>query len=109
MWVVLWTVTVLLSAAFLALLLYRLWRKLARALHDLGDFGDSINERLEAATAADQPLHPVPRRSDVFTPWGEARRQYRRGKQERRTARSHRRSARRQRMGQPQRVSDLTR
>ncbi|KAA9393354.1 hypothetical protein FCK90_12655 [Kocuria coralli] len=109
MWVVLWTALVVLSAVFLALMLYRIWRKLARALHDLGDFGDSVNERLEVATAADGARHPMPRRADVYTPWGEAHRQYRSGKLERRKARSQRRSARRRAMGQPQRVSDLTR
>ncbi|ROZ63731.1 hypothetical protein EDL96_05085 [Kocuria soli] len=109
MWVLLWTVVVLLSAAFLSLLALRLWRQVSRALHDLGDFGDSINEQLEAATDGGGDLPPRPRRSDVYTPWPEARRQYRSGKQERRTARSQRRSARRRSLGQPQRVSDFSR
>lgn len=108
MWVLLWTALVLVSAACLALLALRLWRQFSRALHDLGDFGDCLIERLDAATQNTESDQQS-RRPDVFTPWSEARRQYRSGKLERRTARSQRRSARRRAMGQPQRVSDLTR
>ncbi len=109
MWVVLWTVLVLISGAVLAILLFRLWRQFSRMLHDLGDYGDSVTQRLDQATAEPAVTDHHPRRPDVYTPWREARKQYRSGTLERRTARSQRRSARRRAMGQPQKVSDLTR
>ncbi|MDO4254749.1 MAG: hypothetical protein Q4C81_06330 [Kocuria sp.] len=109
MWVVLWTVLVLISVIFMALLLYRLWRQLSRMLHDVGEYGDSVTTRLDQATTAVTGPDHQQRQPDVYTPWHEARKQYRSGKIERRTARSQRRSARRRAMGQPQRVSDLAR
>lgn len=109
MWVVLWTALVLISACVVALLLFRLWRQFSATLHDLGDYGDSVTLRLDQATDAPSEQEHHLRRPDVYTPWREARRQYRSGTLERRTARSQRRSAKRRAMGQPQRVSDLTR
>lgn len=109
MWVVLWVVLVLISAAALAVLLLHLWGQFSRMVHDLGDYGDSVTQRLDQAVALPAVSDHHPRRPDVYTPWREARKQYRSGTLERRTARSQRRSARRRAMGQPQRVSDLAR
>lgn len=107
MWIALWGAVVAVSAIVLAVLLWGLWRRFAGAARELDELGASL-ERLDAP--ADGPAsadHRTDARSDVFTPWTQARLQYREDSHRRRTARSQRRMMRRRERGQPQRSDDL--
>lgn len=101
MWVILWVALVAISGILLSALLWRAWRRFAAAAGQLGRLGASV-ERVDALLQDHATAHPGDaHRPDVFTPWGEARREYREGTHRRRIARSQRRLARRQHRSQP--------
>ena len=110
MWLLLWTVVVLAGAAFIGLLLYRvLTCRVLPVLDDLErtatDFSDRWNAAVEGRSA---PLRsPAP--PAMFTPVNDTRAAYRRGRDQRQTARLIRRMQRKDAQGLPQRYGDLVR
>lgn len=107
MWVVLWVVLVTTSGFVLSALLWVVWRRLAAAARELEQLGASV-ERVEALLQDHAAAHSSAAHDpDVFTPWGEARREYREETHRRRIVRSERRQARRRQRSQPCRVDDL--
>lgn len=110
MWVLLWTVLVLASAAFLATALWRLLtRHVLPALRDTEAFAEDFTTRWEAAAqGTSRPLR-TPAPPAVFTPVSATRAAYVSGRDQRQTARLMRRIDRRDARGQPQRISDLRR
>lgn len=108
-WVLLWTVLVLLGAGFLGLMLWRLVKTALVALKETETAAGEFAQRWdEAASGVQRPVRaaPVPA---LFTPVGEALAEYRNGRDQRETARLTRRIERKDRMGRPQRISDLRR
>lgn len=106
-WVLLWTVLVLLGAAFLGLMLWRLVRTALRFLRETEAVAGEFTQRWDdAASGVQRPVRPAPEPA-VFTPVGSALAEYRFGRDQRETARLQRRMERKDRMGQPQRISDL--
>lgn len=110
MWIVLWTVVVLLSLAFLVRTVWiTVTQQALPALHEFEGFADDFTERWNAAAQGiSQPLR-TPTEPAVFTPVRTARVAYTRGRDQRQTARLLRRMRRRDTQGQPQRLSDLRR
>lgn len=110
MWVVLWTVLVLASCAFIAGALWALLtKKVLPAMHELESFAADYTARWNAAAqGACQPLR-TPAEPAVFTPMNSARAAYSSGREQRQTARLIRRMKRKDAKGQPQRLSDLRR
>lgn len=108
-WVLLWTVLVLLGAAFLGLMLWRLVKTFFVLLRDTETVAGEFAQRWDDAAAGVQ--HPVRAAPDpaLFTPVGQAVADYRIGRDQRETARLRRRIERKDRMGQPQRISDIRR
>lgn len=108
-WVLLWTVLVLLGAAFLGLLLWRLAKAFLALLRDTESVAGEFSQRWEdAAAGVQRPVRAAPDPA-LFTPVGQAVADYRVGRDQRETARLGRRIERKDRMGQPQRISDLRR
>lgn len=108
-WVLLWTALVLLGAGFLGLMLWRLVRMFFVLLRDTEAVAGEFAQRWDdAASGVHRPVRPVPEPA-VFTPVGDALAQYRFGRDQRETARLRRRMERKDRMGQPQRISDIRR
>jgi hypothetical protein len=108
-WVLLWTVLVLLGAAFLGLLLWRLVRNFLALLRETETVAGEFAQRWDdASSGVQRPVRaaPVPA---LFTPVGQALADYRNGADQRETARLTRRIERKDRMGQPQRISDIRR
>lgn len=110
MWVVLWTVLVLASIAFIAAALWRLLtRHVLPALRETETFAEDFTARWDAASqGAVRPLRTAAPPA-VFTPVSAARAAYASGRDQRQTARLMRRIDRRNAKGQPQRISDLRR
>lgn len=107
LWVLLWVVLVTTSGLVLSAALWAAWRRFAAAARELGELAASV-ERAEALLQDHAAAHSSATHGpDVFTPWGEARREYREGTHRRRIARSERRLARRRQRSQPRRVDDL--
>lgn len=108
-WVLLWTVLVLLGAAFLGLMLWRLVRNFLTLLRDTETVAGEFAQRWDdAASGVQRPVRPPPEPA-LFTPVGQALADYRNGSDQRETARLTRRMERKDRMGQPQRISDIRR
>jgi hypothetical protein len=108
-WVLLWTVLVLLGAAFIGLMLWRLTRTVLTFLRDTETVAAEFTQRWDAAAAGVQrPVRAQPEPA-LFTPVGQALADYRLGRDQRETARLQRRMERKDRMGQPQRISDIRR
>ena len=110
MWVVLWTVLVLASAAFVGGMLYRLLtRQVLPALDELETTADGFSQRWNAAVEG----HPAPLRPPappaMFTPVNDTRAAYRSGRDQRQTARLIRRMQRKDAQGLPQRYRDVLR
>lgn len=110
MWVVLWTVLVLASAAFVGGMLYRLLtRQVLPALDELETTADGFSQRWNAAVEG----HPAPLRTPappaMFTPVNDTRAAYRSGRDQRQTARLIRRMQRKDAQGLPQRYRDVLR
>lgn len=110
MWIVLWTVLVLVSLAFIVGAVWGLVTKKALpALREVEAFADDFTVRWNAAAqGASQPLR-TPAEPAVFTPVNSARAAYSSGRDQRHTARLIRRMNRKDAKGQPQRLSDLRR
>ncbi|HST71344.1 MULTISPECIES: hypothetical protein [Kocuria] len=108
-WVLLWTVLVLLGAALLGLLLWRSARSALGVLRDAEAAAGDFAQRWDAAASGVQRPVRTPPEPAVLTPVGRALAEYRLGRDQRETARLARRMARKDRMGQPQRISDLRR
>ena len=110
MWIVLWTVVVLASLAFIGSALWGLITKKALpALRELEAFAQDFEQRWNAAAqGTSQPLR-TPAEPAVFTPVNSARAAYSSGRDQRQTARLIRRMNRKDAKGQPQRLSDLRR
>ncbi|RKQ36322.1 hypothetical protein [Kocuria tytonis] len=110
MWVVLWTVVVLASAAFLGVLLYRvLRRQVLPALDDLERTATDFSERWNAAIEGQPAPLRTPAPPAMFTPVNDTRAAYRSGRDQRQTARLIRRMQRKEDRGLPQRYRDLVR
>lgn len=108
-WVLLWTVLVLLGAAFLGLVLWRVARTFLVLLRDTETVAGEFAQRWDdAAAGVQRPVRAAPDPA-LFTPVGQAVADYRHGRDQRETARLARRMARKDRMGQPQRISDIRR
>lgn len=108
-WVLLWTVLVLLGAAFLGLVLWRVVRTFLVLLRDTETVAEEFARRWDdAAAGVQRPVRSAPDPA-LFTPVGQALADYRYGRDQRETARLTRRMARKDRMGQPQRISDIRR
>ena len=110
MWVVLWTVVVLASFAFIVGAVWRLiTRKALPAMRDVEAMADDFTHRWNsAAQGTPQPLRS-PAEPAVFTPVNSARAAYSSGRDQRQTARLVRRMNRKDILGQPQRLTDLRR
>ncbi|MFI7582350.1 hypothetical protein ACH9DO_00980 [Kocuria sp. M1N1S27] len=108
-WVLLWTVLVLLGAAFLGLVLWRVVRTFLVLLRDTETVAGEFAQRWEdAAAGVQRPVRAAPDPA-LFTPVGQAVSDYRYGRDQRETARLRRRMERKDRMGQPQRINDIRR
>ncbi|MEX5271315.1 hypothetical protein [Kocuria sabuli] len=108
-WVLLWTLLVLLGAAFLGLMLWRLVRNLLALLRETETVAGEFAQRWDdAASGVQRPVRAAPEPA-LFTPVGQALSDYRFGRDQRETARLTRRIERKDRMGQPQRISDIRR
>ena len=110
MWIVLWTVVVLASFAFIVGAVWRLiTRQALPALRDVEALADDFTQRWNsAAQGTSQPLRS-PAEPAVFTPVNSARSAYSSGRDQRQTARLIRRMNRKDTKGQPQRLTDLRR
>ncbi|MBS6031441.1 MAG: hypothetical protein Q4C90_04465 [Kocuria sp.] len=110
MWVLLWTVLVLSSAAFIGWLLYRTLRgQVLPALDDLERTAEDFSVRWNAAAQGQSTPLRTPAPSALFTPVDETRAAYRSGRDQRQTARLIRRMQRREALGQPQSYRDVRR
>ncbi|CAL8897664.1 Histidine kinase [Kocuria varians] len=110
MWVLLWTVVVLGSAAFLGALGYRvLTRQILPALDVLERTATDFPQRWNAAVEGQPAPLRTPAPSAVFTPVHDTRAAYRSGRDQRQTARLIRRMQRKEAQGLPQRYRDLIR
>lgn len=108
-WVLLWTALVLLGAGFLGLMLWRAVRMFFALLRDTEAVAGEFAQRWDdAASGVHRPVRPAPEPA-LFTPVGHALAEYRDGTDQRETARLRRRMERKERMGQPQRISDIRR
>ncbi|GAA1759103.1 hypothetical protein [Kocuria aegyptia] len=108
-WVLLWTVLVLLGAAFLGLMLWRLVKTFFALLRDTESAAAEFSQRWEdAAAGVQRPVRVAPDPA-LFTPVGQAVADYRAGRDQRETARLRRRIERKDRMGRPQRIGDIRR
>lgn len=108
-WVLLWTVLVLLGAAFLGLMLWRLVKNFLVLLRETETVAGKFAQRWDdAASGVQRPVRAAPEPA-LFTPVGQALADYRFGRDQRETARLTRRIERKDRMGQPQRISDIRR
>ena len=110
MWIVLWTVVVLASLAFIVGAVWGLiTQKALPALREVEAIADDFTQRWNsAAQGTAQPLRS-PAEPAVFTPVNSARAAYSSGRDQRQTARLIRRMNRKDMLGQPQRLTDLRR
>ena len=110
MWIVLWTVVVLASAAFVAGLLYRLLtRHVVPALDELERSATEFSERWHSASQGQPAPLRAPAPPAMFTPVNDTRAAYRSGRDQRQTARLIRRMQRKDAQGLPQRYRDVLR
>lgn len=110
MWIVLWTVVVLASLAFIVGAVWGLIaHKALPAMREVEAVAADFTRRWNsAAQGTSQPLRS-PAEPAVFTPVNSARAAYSSGRDQRQTARLIRRMNRKDTKGQPQRLADLRR
>lgn len=107
MWVLLWTLLVLISALLLTWLILRDVRRGMQVLEEIGQMGESMDAQwARAETLVSQRIRqaPVP---GVLIPIRQAREDYLREKTSRQEKKVARRIRRRERLGQPQRYGDM--
>lgn len=106
-WIILWSLLLIGSLGLLAWLLWKVLLKALASLEALGDWGNSVADGLDKHLQA-RPLEEAAP-SALFTPPGQAYRDYVQGKNKRTLGRSARRVQRREELGQPQLLGDLRR